>query len=205
MTPEDLVELELIKRLKYAYARCLDLKLWDEIAGLFTPDAVAAYSGGGYTFEGRDAIVDFLRRSMGAETFHSSHKMHHPEIELTGPDTATGVWALDDVVIDTQWNITIRGASFYDDEYVKQDGRWLIAPHVVQAGVRGDPAPRQRRGAVAHRVVVGDRRPQQAPRRLTRSRVSRSLRRHVEREHALGVDARVRTARSRGTAPTPVP
>src|SRR5262249_11382463 len=70
MTPEDLVELEAIKRLKYAYARCLDLKLWDEIAGLFTEDAVAAYSGGGYTFEGREAIVDFLTRSMGSETFH---------------------------------------------------------------------------------------------------------------------------------------
>ena len=60
MTPDDLVELEQIKRLKYAYARCLDLKLWDEIAGLFTPDAIAAYSGGGYTFEGREAIVEFL-------------------------------------------------------------------------------------------------------------------------------------------------
>ena len=127
MTPDDLVEIEQIKRLKYAYARCLDLKLWDEIAGLFTEDAVAAYSGGGYTFEGREAIVEFLTRSMGAETFHSSHKMHHPEIELTGPKSATGVWALDDTVIDTQWNITIRGASFYNDEYVKPDGPWLIA------------------------------------------------------------------------------
>ena len=126
MTPSDLVEFEQIKRLKYAYARCLDLKLWDEIAGLFTADAIAAYSGGGYTFEGRDAIVDFLTRSMGAETFHSSHKMHHPEIELTGPDTASATWALDDTVIDTQWNITIRGASFYTDEYVKQDGAWKI-------------------------------------------------------------------------------
>ncbi len=125
MTPDDLVELEAIKRVKYAYARCLDLKLWDEIAGLFTDDAIAAYSGGGYTFEGRDAIVDFLQRSMGAETFHSSHKMHHPEIELSG-DTATAMWALDDTVIDTQWNITIRGASFYTDEYVKQDGAWKI-------------------------------------------------------------------------------
>jgi len=36
MTPEDLVEIELIKRVKYAYARCLDLKRWDEIADLFT-------------------------------------------------------------------------------------------------------------------------------------------------------------------------
>ena len=126
MTPDDLVEIELIKRLKYKYARCLDQKLWDEMAECFTADAHAAYSGGGYSFDGRDAIIDFLTRSMGAETFLSSHKMHHPEIDLTGPDSATGVWALDDTVIDTQWNITIRGASFYDDAYVKRDGRWLI-------------------------------------------------------------------------------
>ena len=124
MTPEDLVELEQIKRLKYAYARCLDLKLWDEIAGLFTEDAVAAYSGGGYTFEGRAAIVEFLQRSMGAETFHSSHKMHHPEIELTGPDSATGTWALQDLVILTDQALEIRGTAFYSDAYVKRDGSW---------------------------------------------------------------------------------
>jgi hypothetical protein len=127
MTPEDLVEIEAIKRLKFRYARCLDQKLWDEIAGCFTADAVAAYSAGAYTFEGRDAIVEFLRRSMGAETFLSSHRMHHPEIDLTGPASATGIWALEDTVIDTQWQITIRGASFYTDEYVKQDGAWLIS------------------------------------------------------------------------------
>jgi hypothetical protein len=126
MTPEDLVEMELIKRLKYKYARCLDQKRWDEIAECFTADAVAAYSGGGYSFEGREAIVDFLRRSMGAETFHSSHKMHHPEIDLTGPDTARGVWALDDVVVMTDFELTIRGCSFYEDEYVKRAGEWRI-------------------------------------------------------------------------------
>ena len=126
MTPEELVEIELIKRVKYAYARCLDLKRWDELSGLFTEDAVATYSGGGYTFEGRDAILGFLERSMGAETFHSSHKMHHPEIDLTGPTTARGTWALDDVVVETQWGITIRGASFYEDEYAKVGGNWKI-------------------------------------------------------------------------------
>jgi hypothetical protein len=92
----------------------------------FTPDAVAAYSGGKYSYEGRDAILAFLKKSMGAETFLSSHRCHHPEIELTGPDTATAVWALEDVVIEEKWGITIRGAAFYRDEYVKRDGRWRI-------------------------------------------------------------------------------
>src|SRR5262249_38909613 len=115
-----------IKRLKYRYARCLDQKLWDEIGDCFTADAVAEYSGGSYSYDGRDAIVDFLRRSMGAETFHSSHRMHHPEIDLTGPTTARGVWALEDTVIEAQWQITIRGASFYDDEYVKEGDVWRM-------------------------------------------------------------------------------
>jgi bile-acid 7alpha-dehydratase len=126
MTPEDLVEIEAIKRVKYRYIRCLDQKLWDEIGECFTADAVAAYSGGAYTFDGRDEIVAFLRRSMGAETFHSSHRVHQPEIDLTGPATATGVWALEDTVIETQWQITIRGAAFYTDEYVKDGGTWKM-------------------------------------------------------------------------------
>ena len=122
----NLEAIEQIKQLKYRYLRCLDQKLWREIGSCFTEDATAAYSGGKYSFDGRDAIVAFLERSMGAETFLSSHRVHHPEIEITGPNTATGVWALEDVVIETRWEITIRGAAFYSDEYVLQDGSWRI-------------------------------------------------------------------------------
>jgi uncharacterized protein (TIGR02246 family) len=122
----DLHEIEAIKRLKYRYLRCLDQKRWDELAECFTEDARSSYGGGRYAFAGRDAIMDFLRKSMGAPSFLSSHRVHHPEIELTGPDTATGVWALEDTVIETRAGITIRGAAFYEDEYVKRDGAWKI-------------------------------------------------------------------------------
>lgn len=128
MTPDDLVDLELIKRVKYRYLRCLDQKLWDDLDEVLTDDAVADYSGGEYRFEGRAAIVDFLRRNMGAETFHSSHRVHQPEIDLTSPTSATGVWAMDDVVVMTDWDLTVRGAAFYTDEYAKgDDGRWRIS------------------------------------------------------------------------------
>ena len=126
MTPQDLVEMEAIKRLKYRYMRCLDQKLWNELAECFTPDATAAYGGGAYCYEGRDAILGFLRGAMGRETFLSSHRVHHPEIELVAPDSARGVWALEDVVIDEQFGITIRGAAFYADEYVKLGAAWRI-------------------------------------------------------------------------------
>jgi len=122
----DLHELEAIKRLKYKYLRCLDQKRWDEIATCFTEDASCSYGGGKYAFQGRDAIVNFLRKAMGAPSFLSSHRVHHPEIEFTSPTTATGIWALEDVVIETRAEITIRGAAWYRDEYCKQDGVWRI-------------------------------------------------------------------------------
>lgn len=126
MTPEDLVEIEAIKRLKYRYMRCLDQKLWDELATCFTEDATVAYSGGHYRVEGRDAIIEWLQKTMGSEGFLSSHRVHHPEIDLTGPDTATGTWALEDTVIIAEFGFALRGAAFYTDEYVKAGAEWRL-------------------------------------------------------------------------------
>ena len=125
MTPEDLVDIEMIKQLKYKYARCLDLKLWDELATTMTDDIVVNYSNGKYHHEGRDNVVAWIKKGMAAETFLSSHKMHHPEIRVNG-DTATGTWALDDRVIMTDMGLDVRGCCFYSDEYVKVDGEWKI-------------------------------------------------------------------------------
>lgn len=121
-----LIELEAIRRLKYRYLRCLDQKQWEEMVECFTPDAVAIYGGGAHSYDGRDAILAFLQDAMGADTFHTSHRVHQPEIEFHGPQQASGVWAFDDVVVETGFGVTIRGAGFYEDEYVKVDGSWRI-------------------------------------------------------------------------------
>lgn len=110
MTPDDLVDMELIKRTKYAYLRCLDQKDWAGLAEVLCEDATASYSGGKYTYTGRDEIVGFISRNMGREAFHSSHRVHHPEIELDG-DVATATWALEDTVLDTDWNFLLAGAA----------------------------------------------------------------------------------------------
>jgi hypothetical protein len=120
-----LLETDEIKRLKYAYFRCLDQKRWDEMATLFVPDATASYSGGKYHYDGRDAIVDFMRRNMDRPAFHTSHRVHHPEIVIDG-DTATGVWAMEDVNVDDELDFYLTGAGFYRDDYVKVDGEWKI-------------------------------------------------------------------------------
>jgi hypothetical protein len=139
--PEDLVEIELIKRLKYRYIRCLDLKLFDEIGECFLEAATASYGGGAYTYDGREAILGFLRSSMGSTKMLTSHKVHQPEIELTGPDTATGVWALDDLVLLTELDLAVRGAAYYTDDYVKVGDDWYIR-HTGYKRVYEELAPR---------------------------------------------------------------
>lgn len=127
MTPEDLVEIEAIKAVKYRYLRAVDTRDWDLLATVLTDDATSAYSSGKLSYEGRDAIITFLRESMPERDMLTSHKVHHPEIELTGPDTADARWALEDVVIILSAGITIRGAAFYEDRMVKSAGQWRIA------------------------------------------------------------------------------
>jgi hypothetical protein len=125
VTPDELVELEQIKRLKYAYLRCIDQKDWDGLRPLLCDDATAAYSGGHYNCTGREEIISFVERNMGREQFHSSHRVHHPEITLDG-DSASATWALEDMIVDTEWEFLLVGAAFYEDRYVRRDGRWQI-------------------------------------------------------------------------------
>ncbi len=128
MTPDDLVEIRRIEELKYRYVRCLDLKLWEDLEDVLTEDATARFSGGALDLDGRAAILQFFRDTMGSTSMLTSHKVHQPEIDLgPGRTEATATWALDDVVVHAELGMTITGAAFYDDRYVQRDGRWLIA------------------------------------------------------------------------------
>jgi hypothetical protein len=120
-----LEEVEAIKRLKYRYWRFLDLKQWDDMAELFAPDATVAYGDGKYTFTGVDAIMDFLRRSLGWESGSITlHHGHHPEIELLGEDAAQGTWALYNYMFNEGQNRCIRIGAYYHDRYVRIGGHW---------------------------------------------------------------------------------
>ena len=125
-TLEDLLDIHAIHELKHRYLRCLDQKAWEELETCFTEDATASYGGGAIELAGRDAILRFLTDSMGSTGMLTSHRGSQPEIELLGPGEATGTWALEDVVIHQDFGVTIHGASFYEDRYVKVDGRWYI-------------------------------------------------------------------------------
>jgi SnoaL-like domain len=126
----DLVALEEIRQVKYRYLRCVDLKLWDEMAEVFTPGATADYgspaTGQPLKFGSRDEIIAFLRDSLGPDII-TLHAAGQPEIDIDG-GAASGTWRFEDTVIVTRYRIVIKGAAFYEDRYERgEDGRWRIA------------------------------------------------------------------------------
>lgn len=120
----DIQEIEEIKKLKARYFRLLDQKRWDEWSDVFTEDVVAVLDGPPreLRYEGRKDMVERVSALIGnAVTVHQGHM---PEIELTSPTTATGTWAMFDYL---QWpKFTLKGYGHYEEEYVKQEGKWRI-------------------------------------------------------------------------------
>ncbi len=126
----DLVALEEIRQVKYRYLRCVDLKLWDDLADTFTEHATADYGtpalGKPLRLAGRDEIVAFLRGSLGPDII-TVHFASQPEIVIDG-GVATGTWSFEDTVIATEHRLVIKGAAFYEDRYARgDDGKWRIA------------------------------------------------------------------------------
>jgi hypothetical protein len=121
----DLETLDTLQRLKYRYLRTLDLKQWDDFADTLTADVQASY-GAKLRFDGRDAVVDFMRNSLPPSII-TVHQCHHPELVADG-DTATGTWYLEDKVIITEHRMLLTGAAFYNDEYRRDaEGVWRIS------------------------------------------------------------------------------
>ncbi|KKW66059.1 polyketide cyclase [Mycolicibacterium elephantis] len=122
MTESDLVEIEAIKQLKARYCRFLDTKDWAAWRTLFADDFLSDTSpAGGKVIRGADEFVAFTRKSLRNQA--TVHQVHAPEIELTSPTTARGVWALEDVVRFGP-GVNLRGYGHYHETYEKLDGQW---------------------------------------------------------------------------------
>ena len=125
MDAATLAEIEAIKQLKARYFRLLDTKQWDAWRDIFTDDFTADVEGGSIHapihFASPEEMVAKNREILA--TAVTVHHGHMPEITLTGPDAATGVWAMMDIVM---LGDGFRGYGHYLEEYRKQSGRWRI-------------------------------------------------------------------------------
>ena len=140
---------EEIKQLKARYCRCLDTKDWRGFLDVFAPDATIDssdaytprdYSGAVILVDGvappdpnpawrsndpRKFVVDLSQSLEGVSTVHHGHL---PEIKITSPTTATGIWAMEDKL---RWprGSAIRemhGYGHYVETYVRLPEGWRI-------------------------------------------------------------------------------
>lgn len=77
---------------------------------------------------GADAIVEAASKPMVGCV--SVHHGHCPEIEITSDTTATGIWAMEDMLCwgeeSPRAGAWLHGFGHYFETYEKVEGRWLI-------------------------------------------------------------------------------
>jgi hypothetical protein len=139
---EQLLAIEEIKRLKARYFRSLDTRDWAELAAVFSADVVVDLADGMVTrsepdrvlrpfgemvCRGREAVTAMIRESL--EFMLTIHHGHMPEIEVTSPTTATGVWAMEDLLRPTKEFVirSVHGFGHYHETYDRSAGCWQIS------------------------------------------------------------------------------
>jgi len=126
-------ELEAIRQLKARYCRFLDAKDAKSWRNVFTADvvvtldmAVSTRGADPMTAPPVEGVNNFVPMVLGGlENAATMHHCHTPEITLTSPETATGIWAMEDWIIFGNGN-ELHGAGHYRETYEKQDGSWRI-------------------------------------------------------------------------------
>jgi 3-phenylpropionate/cinnamic acid dioxygenase small subunit len=118
-------DLEEIKALKARYCRLVDAQDWDGwLDTVLTEDVVLTLEG--RAVEGHEGVRAMIEAVLvGATTVHH---VHAPEITLTEPDTATGTWAMDDLVhLVRPKERRFHGHGHYHETYVRTPAGWRIA------------------------------------------------------------------------------
>ena len=130
---ERLIAIEDIRRLKARYFRCMDTKDWDGFRDVFAADAemdMRAEAGEAGLVRGAPEIAAFVRGAV--DTVVTVHHGHMPEIDVTSPTTATGVWAMEDVLFWPKGRRPdgvegrVHGYGHYHETYARESVGWRI-------------------------------------------------------------------------------
>lgn len=125
-----LEDAEAIKAVKWRYLRACDRKQPAAARACMTDDAVLDYEGFP-PFTSPEMFVDLFTRFACVPHIIDMHHGIHPVIDLDG-DTATATFDLYFFQIDTKQKKLTQLAVSYDDEFVRQNGQWLIRRSIAR-------------------------------------------------------------------------
>ena len=134
---------EAICRLKYKYFRLLDTKRFVELGELFIEDATTDYQSAPSPHNGRAEIVEFLVNSLSDPGIVHLHNGHHPEIDVHGDGTASGMWYLFDKVIVPAADFMLEGTGIYEDNYVDRRGNGSSSTPAIGVSTRNTASTRR--------------------------------------------------------------
>ena len=125
-------DIEAIKQLKARYFRLMDTKDWDGLLTVFTEGVEIDVTGeGGGRTHGVSEYLPTLRELL--DDVITVHHGHTPEIELTSPTTATGIWALEDQLWWPEGSplTHMHGFGHYHERYEKTGDGWRISSMTI--------------------------------------------------------------------------
>ena len=127
-----LLAIEEIKRVKSKYFYYLDHKDWEGWKrDVFAPDLVFHVPEAlKEPFRDVDSFIAWAAESAGQQI--SVHHGHMPDIEILSATTATGIWAMEDILRHPEGKRSPAGFSFlhgyghYHETYVRTEAGWRI-------------------------------------------------------------------------------
>ncbi len=118
-----LEDIEAIRKLKARYWFSIDRKQWEEFGECFADDAVMDVPPVTH-WVGKKEIVQSLPKILAS--YVTVHQGHHADINLISDTEAKATWAMYDNLQSKRFDTKLEGYGFYEDEYVKENGKWKI-------------------------------------------------------------------------------
>jgi uncharacterized protein (TIGR02246 family) len=121
-----LLDIEDIKQLKARYCRFVAKEDWEGFKNLFSED-LQFITPDGTRHDGRDVFMAFHEESLEKPKVWGVVHCYTPEITITGPDTAVGIWAMSDIHI---WPggegpaMGHHGYGHYHEDYIRLEDGW---------------------------------------------------------------------------------
>jgi hypothetical protein len=144
-TVDELVAIDAIRNLKARYWYYMDMKDWDNLLDVFTPDATwdarherdfaagqplqplppaedAVAAGDPSVAVTGQGCVDFMRSNV--ENWVTFHVGGAPVITIIDEENASAIWPIFDYL---NWGEPFKGYAHYHDTYRKVQGEWRIS------------------------------------------------------------------------------